>query len=259
MAQVNVRNGGAIVDTTNFNVTISATLQHSSIGGDNAIDGGLTKRGTGTLTLSGLGSSYTGPTLVTGGMLDLAAGSVANLNNLTLNNAGLGLGLAAARRPFRHECGSGRQFGVEPQLRRCFRHPGRRPQCQRQPDRLRHHDDQRVTATVGPRASSRWWTYTGTPLANLNNFALGALPYGVTASLSNNTANHSIDLVVTAVSALRLGFRLPPPMASARLVCRRGKLAGFQPAHAGNGYFTRDILYSGLPADANAYTFGGAA
>jgi autotransporter-associated beta strand protein len=66
VSQVNVRNGGMIVDTTNFSVTITPVLQHSPIGGDNAIDGGLTKRGNGTLSLTGLGSSYTGPTVVMG-------------------------------------------------------------------------------------------------------------------------------------------------------------------------------------------------
>ena len=91
LSQINVRNGGAIVDTTNFNVTIIPVLQHSSIGGDNAVDGGLTKRGNGTLTLSGIGSSYTGPTLVTGGALNLLSGSVNSLNNLTVTNAALGL------------------------------------------------------------------------------------------------------------------------------------------------------------------------
>ncbi len=50
-ARANVRNGGAIIDTTNGNVTIAQALLHSNISGDNAIDGGLTKNGTGVLTL----------------------------------------------------------------------------------------------------------------------------------------------------------------------------------------------------------------
>ena len=45
----NVRNGGAVVDTNGFDVTISQALLHSNIGGDNAMDGGLTKNGTGVL------------------------------------------------------------------------------------------------------------------------------------------------------------------------------------------------------------------
>jgi hypothetical protein len=48
LSQVNVRDGGAVIDTTNFNVTIVQPLLHSSIPGDNAMDGGLTKRGSGT-------------------------------------------------------------------------------------------------------------------------------------------------------------------------------------------------------------------
>jgi hypothetical protein len=45
LTTANVRNGGAIIDTNGFNVTISQPLVHSTISGDNAIDGGLTKLG----------------------------------------------------------------------------------------------------------------------------------------------------------------------------------------------------------------------
>src|SRR5262249_28524757 len=41
LSAINVRNGGAILDTKSFNVTVAAALRHSAIGGDNAIDGGL--------------------------------------------------------------------------------------------------------------------------------------------------------------------------------------------------------------------------
>lgn len=67
-ARLNIRDGGAVVDTNGFNITIGQTLEHSNIGGDNAIDGGLTKTGAGTLTLTG-SHTYTGPTSVTGGTL----------------------------------------------------------------------------------------------------------------------------------------------------------------------------------------------
>ncbi len=70
---INVRNGGAIIDTQGFTATIPEMLRHSTVPGDNAIDGGLTKTGAGTLTLTAA-STYTGPTLVQGGTLAVAAG-----------------------------------------------------------------------------------------------------------------------------------------------------------------------------------------
>lgn len=64
----NVRNGGAVIDTTNFNLTISQALVHSTLAGDNATDGGLTKKGSGTLTLNGA-NTYTGATTNLAGTL----------------------------------------------------------------------------------------------------------------------------------------------------------------------------------------------
>jgi fibronectin-binding autotransporter adhesin len=72
LATANVRNGGATIDTNGFNITIAQPLVHSTIGGDNSTDGGLTKNGAGTLTLTGA-STYNGPTYVTGGTLLLPA------------------------------------------------------------------------------------------------------------------------------------------------------------------------------------------
>lgn len=69
-----VRNGGAIIDDHGYTITISQALGHSTVGGDNATDGGLTKLGTGTLTLAGT-NTYTGSTTVNGGTLILNAPS----------------------------------------------------------------------------------------------------------------------------------------------------------------------------------------
>lgn len=68
ITRANVRDGGAIFDSAGFNITVVAPLVHSVIDGDAAIDGGLTKNGNGTLTLSGL-PTYTGPTRVNVGRL----------------------------------------------------------------------------------------------------------------------------------------------------------------------------------------------
>ncbi len=63
----NVQAGGAVVDTGAFNPAIAGVLAHDAALGATA-DGGLTKLGSGTLTLSGT-STYTGATTVNAGKL----------------------------------------------------------------------------------------------------------------------------------------------------------------------------------------------
>jgi autotransporter-associated beta strand protein len=90
----NVRNGGAIIDTNGLNVTIGQALAHSSIGGDNATDGGLTKINPGTLTLTG-SNSYNGATTVNGGALSLQgvlSSPVTVSNSATLAGTGTNSG-----------------------------------------------------------------------------------------------------------------------------------------------------------------------
>ncbi|WP_449070532.1 beta strand repeat-containing protein [Prosthecobacter sp.] len=89
LGTVNVRDGGAVIDTNGFNITIAEALRHSDIGGDTAIDGGLTKKGNGTLTLSGTeASSFTGITRIHAGELALSktAGISAIVGDITLGD-----------------------------------------------------------------------------------------------------------------------------------------------------------------------------
>lgn len=69
-----VKAGGAIFDTNNKSITSLLPLQHDSALGA-TVDGGLTKNGAGTLTLS-VANTYTGPTKVNAGTLSLAAASL---------------------------------------------------------------------------------------------------------------------------------------------------------------------------------------
>ncbi|HEY8902590.1 MAG TPA: autotransporter-associated beta strand repeat-containing protein, partial [Chthoniobacterales bacterium] len=91
----NVRNGGAVIDTNGNSVTIGQALVHSTIGGDNATDGGLTKNGAGTLTLSSGANTYTGATTINVGTLTLAStGSIASSASIAIK-AGATLNTAA--------------------------------------------------------------------------------------------------------------------------------------------------------------------
>jgi fibronectin-binding autotransporter adhesin len=65
-----IRNGGAIFDTAGFGVTNTQAFLHSTVTGDNAIDGGVTKYGAGVLCLSGT-NTYTGNTTVNAGTLEI--------------------------------------------------------------------------------------------------------------------------------------------------------------------------------------------
>lgn len=69
LTRANVRNGGAVVNTNGFDVSITQALLHSNVGGDNATDGGLTKNGAGVLTLNNVDNSFTGNITVNTGTL----------------------------------------------------------------------------------------------------------------------------------------------------------------------------------------------
>ena len=69
LTRANVRNGGAIINDQGYQIIIAQALLHSNLGGDAATDGGLSKQGTGDLTLSNASNSYTGGTTVNAGRL----------------------------------------------------------------------------------------------------------------------------------------------------------------------------------------------
>jgi autotransporter-associated beta strand protein len=244
--------GGAIIDSAANNIVISQTLLDGGTGG------GLTKLGTGSLAMTGLGTSYTGPTRVAAGTLSLSFGSVANLNNLTVSNAALTVSLndGAPSVPAANLTLTGNtalsfdyDFVSAPTVAA-----------------INASGNLTVSGTSVVNVSGYGLTvgqftlvdYTGTPLANLNNFQLGALPFGVSASLSNNTANTSIDLVVTAVA---IASWIPLTATDAVGTSGFNSAGTWQdgnPPSAANGYFTRTFSLRS-PADASAYIFGGAA
>lgn len=90
LTRANVRDGGALIDTNGFNITVGQALLHSDIGGDLATDGGLSKSGAGILTLTGA-NTFTGATVVSGGTLQLngsAATGTLTTSGVTVNAGG---------------------------------------------------------------------------------------------------------------------------------------------------------------------------
>ncbi len=88
LARTNVRDAGAIINTNSFDVTVGQTLEHSDIGGDAALDGGLTKSGAGSLTLTA-SNNYTGATTVSAGRLVVDGGGAINASSgIIVNGTG---------------------------------------------------------------------------------------------------------------------------------------------------------------------------
>ena len=72
LTTANVQGGGAIIDTQGYNVTVAQNLINNTASGTS--DGGLTKLGSGTLTLAGV-NTFNGPLNINAGIVIAASES----------------------------------------------------------------------------------------------------------------------------------------------------------------------------------------
>lgn len=200
LSRANVRNGGAIIDTAGFDVTIDQALEHSDIGGDNATDGGLTKLGAGTLTLGTSYSSYTGPTKVRGGTLSLSPSYTPYLNDLTVSNATLKLAVNSGAFYANSVTFAGTS-ALNLDYGQVYYNPS--SAAISSSGALVRSGTVTINITaVGLQASPTpipLISYSGAAVTT-NNFVLGNLPAGIVAHLSDSGS--SLDLVITSSGQL---------------------------------------------------------
>lgn len=87
VAKFAVGDGGAKFDSNGFNISASAALSHDDRTGAAAVDGGIVKVGTGTLTLSGA-LTFTGGLRVEEGTLDLSSATYTIGANAGISGSG---------------------------------------------------------------------------------------------------------------------------------------------------------------------------
>ncbi len=197
---VNVRNSGAVIDDGGFAIGIGATLQHSTIGGDNATDGGLTKNGSGTLTFAGgLNHTYNGATAIAAGELMVSTLSSCSNSAVTVST-GATNGVQKDVGGIQWTC-AGLTYGSGNTYVDCnfLAAPG----LSKAPLLVKGNLAINGTLNVIIRGTALWSVgtyplikYTGTLAGTVPTTPL-VLPAGVTATLNNNVANKSIDLNVS--------------------------------------------------------------
>lgn len=185
-----VKSGGANINTEGYNVTINQPFKNGG--------GGLTKLGAGTLMLSG-NLSYSGPTIASDGNLTISLPNTFASSSCTVSGgATLGVLINEANAQLSVPTLTIGATGGE--LNFNFAGAGG------QPTAPLHANSLAVNGTVTVNVAGYNFSPGEIPLLQYGShtgagtFSLGSLPIGMSAQLVTNTANSSIDLVITAAA-----------------------------------------------------------
>ncbi len=193
LSLVYVRSGGAIIDTESKNITIGQALFDGSGGG------GLTKNGSGTLTLTGA-NTYTGNSVVNAGTLRFSpahagSGLITGASGGTAGFISTASGVSVAVPAVTVASGASLQFDFTGQSG----NPGTAAAAV---------GTLTASGSVAVKVSATELTPGTIPLLSYTTFAgggsftVGQLPQGVVGTVTNNTATKKIELIISSVSPL---------------------------------------------------------
>jgi len=195
LTALTVQNGGAIIDTTNLALAISQPLLNGGTGG-------LTKLGSGTLTLSGA-STYTGTNYITAGELIVPTIQTGGGAIIAADNTALGVTVAATATSLKAAAlilGGGTGATNE-----FFLGASGNPSTP-----VITATNLAVNGTVTVNIYGAGFSvgqfslikYATASRLTTGSLHLNALPTGVSAFLSNNVTGGSVDLVVTSAPTI---------------------------------------------------------
>lgn len=195
LTALTVKNGGAIIDTPNINLVISQPLLNGG-------SGGLTKLGTGTLTLSGA-STYVGANVISAGELVVPTTQTGGGSILVSDATSLGVTVATVGSTLNS---SGVTFGNSVGVTNEFFFGAYGNPIQPVIDATNLTLNGALTIniygagfSVGQFTLIKYATASG---LNSGSLVLNTLPAGVSGYVSNNLANSSIDLVITSAPTI---------------------------------------------------------